>query len=116
MAGKKFRGRSMVQPDYTLHELQTLRRTQRVAFGQHQVIDVLQANSGHLTKDIERMQYLLQIDKPYVPREFLLLDNRFQRRRGGPMPSAGVEIDEINIRHNCFIAVSHPCHARALKR
>jgi hypothetical protein len=32
------------------------------------------------------------------------------------MASTGVEVDEINICHKCFIAASHPCYTRALKR
>jgi hypothetical protein len=46
----------------------------------------------------------------------LFFDDRLQRRGRGPMASSGVEIDEINVRHKCFIAASYPCYTRALKR
>src|ERR1700733_15525558 len=109
MARKELRCRSVVQPNHSLHKPQPLRRPQRPASGEHVVVNIFEADSGDLTKDIERMQYFLQIHEPDLPRQLLLLDDRLQRGRGGPMPSAGFEVDEINFCHYCFLAVSYPC-------
>lgn len=49
-------------------------------------------------------------------RAVLQMLDGFQRRSGGAVAPAGIEEDEINIRHHCFIPASHRCHARALKR
>ena len=105
----------MQQSNHTVHEHQPLRRAESPAFGQHQVVDVFQTDAGHLPKDVERVEDFLQIDQTHGPRSVLVFDDRFERGCGGPMPSAGVEIDEINIVHYCFIAASHPCYTRGLK-
>ena len=106
----------MVKPDYTLHELQSLRGPERPTLRQHVVVNIFEPYAGGLTEDIERMQHLLQIDQAHIPGPILLFNDSLERGRGGAMPSARVEIDEINICHYCFIAASHPCYTRALKR
>src|ERR1700684_2435045 len=116
MAREESGCRSVVQPNHSVNEHQPLPGPERPALGQHQVIDIFQADPGQLTENIERMQHLLQVHEAYVPGDFLLLAYRFRRRRGGPMPSTGVKVDEINFCHYCFIAASYPCYARALKR
>jgi len=95
-----------------VHEHQTLRRPERPALRQHQVVDIFETYAGQFTKDIERMKHFLQIDEADVPGPVLLFDDGFQRGRGSAMASTGVEVDEINICHKCFIAVSHPCYTR----
>src|SRR6185436_13091319 len=99
-----------------MHELQALSRPERPAFRQHQVVNILQANAGNFAEDVERIEHFLKIDQPDFPRSGLLVDDRFQRGGGGSMASSGIEVDEINLLHECFIAPSSGYDARALKR
>src|ERR1700678_1625376 len=103
MPGKEPSCRSVVQTDDSLHKFQALRRAERPTLREHVVVDIIKAYAGHLTKDIERMEYFLQIGETYVPGPLLVLNDRFQGSCGGPMASAGVKIDEINFCHYCFI-------------
>src|SRR5882724_12788802 len=110
----------MVQPDHTMHEPETLRRTEGPALYQHLVIDVLQSQAGDFAEDIQRIEDFLQIDQADLPRftprrPVLRIDYRFQRHSRGAMASTGVEIDKINFLHYCFIPVSHGCYTRGLK-
>src|SRR6202030_2777468 len=109
-------GRTMIQPDYRVHEANSLGRTERPALSEHQVVNVLQADAADLAEHIQRIEHLLQVDHAYLPGAPLLFDHRLQRGGGRTVASAGVEVDKINFRHECFIAPSHGCYARALKR
>ena|SRR5690242_19816792 len=87
----------MIDADDEVHRGGELRRSQRPAFFQEQVVDVLQAESGVLAEDIERVEHFLKVDQTDVPRALLLLDDRLQRIGGGAMAAAGVEKDEVNL-------------------
>src|SRR3954471_22654666 len=108
MSGQEANSRVMVQPDHAMHKLQPLRRTEGPALRQHLVIDILQPEPGDLSKDVERIENFLQVDRADLPplaprRPALRIDYRFQRHSGGAMSPAGVEIDKINFLHDCFI-------------
>ena len=109
----------MVQSDDAVQKLEALGRAQGPAFGEHQVVDVLQIDSGDFPKDVERMQQLLKVDERDFPGAVLPFDDGFERGGRGAMASARVEIEELDTFHNfvhkCFIAESHRCHTAGLK-
>ena len=82
---------AMVQANQPMHEYGQLRRAECPAFFQQQIVDVLQANAGVLTKNVEGVENFLQIDEPDFPGPLLLLDHRLERGGRRPMPAARVE-------------------------
>src|SRR5580692_5735858 len=101
-----------------MHEFEALRGAQRPAFSQHEVINVLQPDTADFPKDIERMQHFLKVHETHFPGSVLLLDNSLQGSSSRPMTTSCVKIDKMyfyNIRHKCFIPVSHRCHSTAVK-
>jgi hypothetical protein len=106
----------VVEANDSVHELESSGRSQRPSLGQHFVINILEAEAGDLAKHIERIENLLNVDHAHVHGPVVLVDDGFERGRGGAVASAGVEEQEINCRHDCFIPMSYLCHARALKR
>ena len=66
---------AMVQADQPMHEHRQLRRSQRPAFLQQQVVNVLHPNAGVLAEDVQRVQNLLEIDQPDLPRPLLFFNN-----------------------------------------
>jgi hypothetical protein len=108
----------MKDPDHSVHEFQALRGAQCPALCEHEIVDVLEPDTTDFPKDIERMQHFLKVYKPHFPGPVLLLDQRLQRSSSRSMTTPGIEIDKIyfyNIRHKCFIPVSHRCHSMAVK-
>ena len=99
----------MVQSDDDMKELEALRRAQGPAFGEHQIVDVLQVDASDFPEDVEWMQQLLKIDERDFPGAILPFDDGFERRGGGAMASAGVEIQELDTFHN-FV---HKCFMRS---
>src|SRR5712691_11242091 len=75
------------------------------------IVDVLQPYARDYAEDIELVEHVLQVDHPNLPTPALLFDHRLEGGSGGTMPPAGVEIDEINLCHYCFIPASRGCHA-----
>ena len=99
----------MIQPDQPLHGRQ-LRRAERPA-REHQVVDLLQLQAGDLRKHIQLVEGFLQIDEADLPGPVLLLDHLFEGVSGAAMPAAGVEVEEIDFLHKCFLRTSLGCNA-----
>src|ERR1700676_4477766 len=109
----------MVKPDNALHELQALRGPKGPSFGQHCVVDVLQAQAGHFAKNVQRIEHFLKVHQTDVPGTILLCNHRTERRSSSTVASAGVEVKEVyskyavgtsnKIRHYCFIPTSFHC-------
>ena len=87
----------MIQTNQPVHRDGQLRRAERPAFFQQQVVDVLQADAGVLAENVERIEHFLQIHQPDFPRAPLLLNNRLERVSGRAMAAAGFEEDEISL-------------------
>src|ERR1700761_2233011 len=85
----------MIDPDDLLHERQQIGRAERPAFGQQQVVDILQTDTSELAKDIERVEDLLQVHEPNVPAVVLGFNDGLEGQRRAAMAAAGVEIDEV---------------------
>ena len=85
-----------------MHAHHQLWRTQRPSLSQHQIVDVLQTEAGHLAEDVHGIQHFLQVDHADLEWPPLLFHYLAQRVGRRPVPAAGVEIDEIH-PHSCTI-------------
>ena len=86
---------AMIQADQPVHQHRHLRRSQRPAFLQHDVVDILHPDAGVFAENIQRIQDLLQVNQPDFPGPPLLLDHGFQRVRGGSVPASGIKEHKV---------------------
>ena len=91
-----------------MHPRGQLRRPERPAFLQHGVVEVFQAQAGDFAEHVERVQQFLQVHHADFARPLLLLHHLPQRIGGGPMASAGVEEDEVELAHLSDCAMRTP--------
>ena len=66
---------------------------------QHRVVDVLDADAGVFSDDVERIEQFLQIREANFPRTPLRPNGHLQGCGGRPMAAAGVEETELNSLH-----------------
>ena len=78
-----------------MHEHHHLRRPKRPALLEHDVVDILHPDSGVLAKNVERIQYFLEIYQPDFPLPTLLLNYGFERVRRRPVSPARIEENEV---------------------
>src|SRR5215472_24249 len=105
--------RLMVHAVQRVNHFQALTGAECPPFRQHFVIDILQSDARGLTENVQRVKQFLKMNQADLPRPALPLDHRFERRRRRAMASTGIEVNEINLRHDCFIPESSACDARA---
>ncbi len=89
----------MVEPNQPVHRDGQLGRSQRPAFLQQEIVDVLHVDAGVFAENIERLEDVLQVDQPDFPRPLLLLDNSLERVGCRAMAASRVEIYEIELLH-----------------
>src|SRR6266851_4416338 len=108
----------MEEPDQELHAAQQLRRAERPAFVEHQVVAILQAHPEELAKNVQFVERLLDVDQVDSPRPLLPLDDFLQSIRGTPVTSAGVEIKQVDFLHRVveYRFVGQPIMAAAAFR
>jgi hypothetical protein len=81
------------EADHPVHADHELRRTKRPTLLQQQVVDILQAQAGHLAEDVHGVQNFLQVDHADFKRLLLLLHHLAQGIGCRPVAAACVEID-----------------------
>jgi hypothetical protein len=89
-----------------VHAARELRRAERPTLLEHQVVDVFQAQSGDFAEQVERLEHLLQVHQPDLPRPPFALDHFAQRVGRAAMAAAGVEVKEVDLSRGCRLA--HP--------
>src|SRR5215470_10682542 len=87
----------MKQSDEPLHPARQLRRAQRPAFVEHQVVAILEAHAEELAENIQLVERLLEMHQADLPWVLLLLDHFLQRIRGGAVSAAGVKVEEVDL-------------------
>ena len=95
--------RAVRQPDEQVHQRNGLRRAQRPAAPEHDVIDVLERDARALPDEVDGIQQVLDREHLHLPRTPLFPDDFTQSCRRGPVPSAGIDVDESD-----FTAFHHP--------
>jgi hypothetical protein len=86
-------GLRVEEADHPVHADHELRRTKRPTFLQQQVVNILQAQTGHLAEDVHGVQNFLQVDHADFKRLLLLLHHLAQGIGCRPVAAACVEID-----------------------
>jgi len=81
-----------------VHRRQQVRGAKRPAFRQDQVVDVFETDACDLAEDIERIEDLLQVHQPHIPSAILRIDDGLQGNGRAPVPSTGIEEEEIERR------------------
>src|SRR5437667_1014470 len=87
----------MQESNQELHGAQQLRRAQRPAFVERQVVAIFQANAEELAKNVQLVHRPLEIDQLGPPWAILPFDHFFQRIRGASMAASGVEIQQVDL-------------------
>ena len=94
----------MEQADHPVHADHQLRRAQRPALLEQQVVNVLQAQAGELAEDVHGVQHFLQVDQADFERPSSAAPSPGLQRIGrGAMAAAGVEVEEIELLHSMTI-------------
>ena len=91
--------RAAAEADDRLQELELLREAGAPAARQASVVDVLPLHPRGLAEDILRIEDFHQVDETHLPRSALLANDRLERRGGGPMSAARIEIDQVDCLH-----------------
>ena len=87
------------QADGGLQQLELLRQADRPAVLQSLVVQLLRIEAGDAAKARLRIEHTGQIDEAHLPGPPLRQHHGLQRTRRGPVPSASVEVDEIDGLH-----------------
>ena len=61
----------MQSPNHAVHALHEHRGAQSPAAPQHQIVEVLQANTGYFAEDVHLVEQFLEIHHPHLPGPFL---------------------------------------------
>ena len=86
----------MVRPHDQLQDAHQLRAAQRPAIAQHLVVHVLNANSGQLAEDIQRIENFLKVDQGHFQRQALPLDLHLQSGGGVAVAASGVKENKMD--------------------
>ncbi len=81
----------MIQADDPLHAARQLRRAQRPALVEQQVVAILEAQPGDFAENVQLIELLLKVHQADLPGPVLLLNHVLQRVGGAAVPAAGVE-------------------------
>src|SRR5262249_54075735 len=87
----------MKKTDHQMHAGGELGRTQRPALFEHDIVNILKAQARELAKNIEVVQYFLQVDQADFPGPVLLLDDTAQGIGCRAMTASSVEINKIEL-------------------
>jgi hypothetical protein len=93
----------MVDADDLVHRPRQLRRPERPAFLETEVINVFEPDGGEFSKNVEGIQQFLQIDESNFPRPLLMFDDCLERVGGGAMTTARVEVDKVDFLQDAAI-------------
>lgn len=105
--GPKFREQPhlfrVVEADQDVHCRGELRRAESPALFERRIVNVLQPQAGNFAEDIQRVEEFLQVHHADLPRTPLARNDFAQRIGRAAVAAAGIEEDEIELRHEAFI-------------
>ena len=100
----------VVRPHDKLQDAHELRAAQRPAVAQHLVVHVLNANSGQLAEDIQRVEDFLKVYEGHFQRQALPLDLHLQSRGGVAVAPSGVKENKMDAASSVLRAGHSVCH------
>jgi hypothetical protein len=103
-------GRPVVRPHHKLQDAHELRAAQRPAVAQHLVVHVLDANSGQLAEDIQRVEDFLKVYQGHFQRQALPLDLHLQSRCGVAVAPSCVKENKMDAASSVTRAGHSVCH------
>ena len=108
----------MVQLDGAPQDHQQLRGESRPALAEKQVVSILEAQPGGLLNEINRLQQLLQVQKPDIPGKILVFENGLQRPGGVAVSTTRIVKNNREVAHRKLLSLkdanTHECRNRVL--
>ncbi len=100
----------MVRPHHELQDAHELGASQRPPVAEHLVVHVLNANSGQLAENVQRIEDFLKVHQGHIQRQALPLDLHLQSRGGVAVAPSCVKENKMDAASSVLRAGHSVCH------